>query len=79
MTKEKTQKELHWGECKHCWMPFLGLRSDKQYCSASCKQLAYQERKKRASINIIVIEVKKKPGFRAKFIKLLQKLASIPF
>src|SRR5580700_2329362 len=35
--KEKT--------CLHCQEPFIPKRSDAQYCSASCKQLAYLNRK----------------------------------
>ena len=79
MTTEKTQKDLQWGECKHCWGVFLGLRKSKKYCSNACKQKAFQKRKKIPTINVIVIKVNKKPSLRVKLMKLLQKLASIPF
>lgn len=35
-----------YGNCKFCTKPFKAKRSSARYCSESCRQLAYQKRRK---------------------------------
>lgn len=77
MTKKT---EPFWGECQHCWGPFIGRRTTKKYCSDKCKQEAYLRRKKEPkSITITIVRLDKKPSLRSRVAKLFQKLANIPF
>ena len=42
--------------CKHCNQPFYAERSTKKYCSDSCRQLAYLERRAKLISNAAFIE-----------------------
>jgi hypothetical protein len=38
--------------CPHCQTPFIGKRKDTLYCSQSCRQMAYMERKTNVHANL---------------------------
>ncbi len=49
------QEEIE-NSCAHCGQPFYAERSTKRYCSDSCRQLAYLERRARQMANSSFIE-----------------------
>jgi hypothetical protein len=80
--KNKTEMEImiplnrYIKECQHCKNLFCAQRTDTKYCSHSCRQLAFLERKavKQSSGHSSAqqpIVVKRKDGFIKRFLKAL--------